>query len=139
MEIQTTEPLVNHKVVSIQLFNNFNKILKKQEEGLRKKIQAKYPHITNDILDQYFGLDEWITGITVDTTPVKGNRGRKKNTKEINKFLECKSLKEINEYTISKLKDICAHNGLVTTGNKKIISNRVWDYVKKIDCQNAEI
>ena len=133
MEVTSTEPLVNHKVVSIRLFNNFNRILRKQEEVLRQRIQDKYPYMTDDILDQYFGKDEWITGIKLDPTPVKGNRGRKKNTKDISKFKECKSLKEVNEYTLSKLKDICVRNGLSISGNKHTIACRVWDYINKID------
>lgn len=137
MEVTSTEPLVNSNVVSIRLFNNFNRVLLKQEEVIRKRIQDKYPYMTDDILDQYFGKDEWITGIKLDPTPVKGNRGRKKNNKDISKFKECKSLKEVNEYTLSKLKDICVRNGLNTSGNKDTVSSRVWDYVKKIDRQEC--
>jgi hypothetical protein len=137
MEVTSTEPLVNNKVVSIRLYNNFNRILRKHEASLRKKIQDKYPHMTDDILDQYFGKDEWITGLKLDPTPVKGNRGRKKNTKDISKFKECKSLTEVNEYTLTKLKDICVRNGLSICGNKHTIASRVWDYLKKIDLERC--
>ena len=47
MEVTSTEPLINHKVVSIRLFNNFNRILRKQEEVLRKRIQDKNLLIQN--------------------------------------------------------------------------------------------
>ena len=48
---------------SVPHLNRILLVRKMNEDILGKKIQDKYPQMTDDVLDNYFGKDEWITGL----------------------------------------------------------------------------